>query len=152
MRSYHAESTLIHSNQYVKSHRARLVLSWGTRWEARVTHVFWHLFSNIFSLHYFSRIVVYIVVQSNSNHMRSYHAESTLIHSNQEVKSHRARLELSWGTRWEARVTHVFFSLFANILSYTILRELSYMCVANFNLLHAFISCGEHPDPFEPGS
>ena len=31
-----------------------------------------------------------------------------MIHSNHEVKPHRARLVLPWGTRWEARVTNVF--------------------------------------------
>ena len=34
-----------------------------------------------------------------------------MIHSNHEVKPHRARLVLSWGTRWEARVTNVLLSL-----------------------------------------
>ena len=32
-----------------------------------------------------------------------------MIHSNHEVKPHRARLVLPWGTRWEARVTNVLF-------------------------------------------
>ena len=30
---------MIHSNHEVKPHWARLVLPWGTRWEARVTNV-----------------------------------------------------------------------------------------------------------------
>ena len=30
---------MIHPNHAVKPHRARLVLPWGTRWEARVTNV-----------------------------------------------------------------------------------------------------------------
>ena len=30
---------MIHLNHEVQPHRARLVLPWGTRWEARVTNV-----------------------------------------------------------------------------------------------------------------
>ena len=40
-------------------------------------------------------------------YIRSYHEENTLIHSNQEVKPHRAEVVLSWGTRWEVSVTNV---------------------------------------------
>ena len=59
-------------------------------------------------------IKVYIDAWFTHFHMRSYHAESTLIHLNEEVKSQRASLVLSWGTRWEKLVTHVirYFYIF----------------------------------------
>ena len=41
-----------------------------------------------------------------------------MIHSNHEVKPHRARLVLPWGTRWEARVTNVTFLPIDNSVHY----------------------------------
>ena len=53
--------------------------------------------------------VVYICLCTPLHHDRSYHTGNTVSHSYCVVKSCRARLVLSWGTSWEARVTIVFF-------------------------------------------
>ena len=48
---------MIHSNHEVKPHRARLVLPWGTRWEARVTNVLPKLSKN--SYFFYTKLMTY---------------------------------------------------------------------------------------------
>ena len=62
------------------------------------------------------------------HYIRSYHVESTMIHSNHEVKLHRACLVLSWGTRWEAQVTNVFNSATNAVLIQIVSRTCMYWC------------------------
>ncbi|CAN0450621.1 unnamed protein product, partial [Scytosiphon promiscuus] len=95
---YHVDRTTSRPLCEVKRRRARLVLRWGTTWEALVLFLFClsqrpsppptqqpHIILQIFQ-------------------ERPYHVDRTTSRPLCEVKRRRARLVLRWGTTWEALV------------------------------------------------
>ena len=113
-RSYHAESTrsLLHTE--VKRHRARLVVRWGTTREVLVLRSSFLFFFVSFYPHAQLRrsLIWYPLFIRGRSRARSYHAESTrsLLHT--EVKRHRARLVVRWGTTREVLVLRSSFLFF----------------------------------------
>ena len=117
-RSYHAESTrsLLHTE--VKRHRARLVVRWGTTREVLVLRssiVFLFHFVptvQIISLH---ELVSLVHPRAQSSAIISCRSTRSLLHT--EVKRHRARLVVRWGTTREVLVLRSSIVCFVSLCS-----------------------------------
>ena len=148
-RSYHAESTrsLLHTE--VKRHRARLVVRWGTTREVLVLRSSFFFLFTLFQLR--RSLIWYPLFIRGRSRARSYHAESTrsLLHT--EVKRHRARLVVRWGTTREVLVLRSSFFFSYNFVPTAQVIDL-------VSLVHpraqssAIISCRIHPFPSAHGS